>query len=257
MFPRYLLAPTLLALGLLAGCGTLNRDDWSAERHYKEAREAMEAERYQTALEYYQELESDYPYGRYAEQAQLDMAYVYYRSDQPESAIDTAERFIEMHPRHPQVDYAYYLRGLASYGQNRSFLNDLFDQSPDERDPEGARKAFRYFAELVREYPESDYAGDAIQRMIHLRNALGRYEVHVAEYYLDREAFVAAADRAKYVVENYDRTPAVADALVIMGRAYVELGQNDLARDALEVLRANHPDHDGIGRLESALAEDS
>jgi len=257
MFPRYLLAPTLLALGLLAGCGTMNRDDWSAQRYYDEARKAMEAERYQTALEYYQELESNYPYGRYAEQAQLDMAYVHYRSNQPQSAIDTAERFIEMHPRHPQVDYAYYLRGLAAYGQNRSFLNDLFNQSPDERDPQGARDAFRHFADLVREYPESDYAGDAIQRMIHLRNSLGRYEVHVAEYYLDREAFVAAADRAKYVVENYDRTPAVADALAIMGRAYVRLGETDLARDALSVLRTNHPEHAGIGELEQALGEDS
>ncbi|MGM0413465.1 MAG: outer membrane protein assembly factor BamD [Pseudomonadota bacterium] len=256
MFPRYLLLPTLLALVLLAGCGTLNRDDWSAERYYEEAREAMESERYQTALEYYQELESEYPYGRYAEQAQLDMAYVYYRTDQPQSAIDTAERFIEMHPRHPQVDYAYYLRGLAAYGQNRSFLNDLFNQSPDERDPDGARDAFRYFAELVREYPDSDYTGDAVQRMIHLRNSLGRYETHVAEYYLDREAWVAAANRAKYVVENYDRTPAVADALAVMGQAYVELGRTELARDALKVLRENHPDHQGIGDLEQALSDD-
>ncbi len=246
MVNRYLPRSVLLTLAaalFLAGCATTDRDQWDAERYYQEARAALDDERYQTAIQYYQELETNFPYGAHAEQGQLDLAYAYYRQSEPESAIATAERFMQMHPRHPRVDYAHYIRGLAGSLKNRNFLNDLFGQDPGKRDPSSLRETFDYFAELVREHPESEYAEDAAQRMIHLRNSLAAYEVHVARFYLERDAHLAAANRAGRVLEDFDQTPAVADALALMVEAYTALGQDDLAASAEELLAHNHPGH--------------
>jgi len=173
----------------------------------------------------------------------MEIAYAYYKDNEPESAILAADRFIKLHPTHPNVDYMYYLRGLASYDLSKSFLDKVFSVDPTERDPKSARRAFEYFSELVKKFPKSRYAKDSIQRMIVIRNRLAAYEVHVADYYLSRGAYLAAANRGKYVVENYQQTPAVPDALAIMVQSYDKLGMKDLAADTRHVLELNYPNH--------------
>lgn len=210
---------------------------------YAEASRLMKNGDYQSAITYYERLESRFPYGKYAERAQMEIAFAYFKYDEPESAILAADRFIKLHPNHPNVDYMYYLRGLASYNLSRSFFEDLFDIDKSERDPRSARRAFEYFAELISKYPKSRYNQDAIKRMAYIRNNLAKHEVHVASYYMKRGAYLAAVNRGKYVVENYQQTPAVADALAIMVQSYEKLGMNDLARDTRKVLELNHPEH--------------
>ena len=210
---------------------------------YAEASRLMKSGNYESAINYYERLESRFPYGKYAERAQMEIAFAYYKYNEPESAILAADRFIKLHPNHANVDYMYYLRGLASYDLSRSFFEDLFDIDKSERDPKSARRSFEYFAELVRKFPKSRYNQDAIKRMAYIRNNLANHEVHVARYYMKRGAYLAAVNRCKYVVENYQRTPSVADALAIMVQGYEKLGMTDLARDTRKVLELNHPEH--------------
>ncbi len=242
----------LLLLTLLTGCASSsNQEDptagMSAAEIYAEAKEKLDNQDYEAAINLYEQLESRYPYGTYAEQAQLEVAYAYYKFNEPESAILAAERFIKLHPNHPRVDYAYYLRGLASYDAEQSFFNRIFRQDPTERDPQAARRAFRYFSELAKKFPDSKYTHDAIERMYQLRDGLAKYELHVARYYIERRAFVAAANRAKYVVEHYPGTPVVPEALDTLVLAYTELGLNDLAADARRVREMNYPKGQGRG----------
>ena len=161
---------------------------------------------------------------------------------EPDSAIATTEQFIKNYPRHPDIDYAYYLRGLANFSQTDGLLDNLLDLDPTKRDPRTAHDSFRYFSELVRRFPDSAYAADAVQRMVHLKNHLARHELHVADYYMRRKAYVAVVSRAKYVVENYPQTPAVPRALEMMAEAYDRLGLDELAQDARRVLAANPAD---------------
>lgn len=234
---------------LLHACATTetDKDDitagMDAKQIYEKASTELKDENYQTAIKYYERLEARFPYGEYAERAQMEIAYAYYKDNEPESAILAADRFIKLHPNHPNVDYLYYLRGLASYDLSKSFLDKVFNVDPTERDPKAARRAFDYFSELVKKFPRSRYAKDSIQRMIVIRNRLAEYEVHVADYYLSRGAYLAAANRSKYVVENYQQTPAVPDALAIMVQSYDKLGMKDLAADARRVLELNYPNH--------------
>ena len=229
-----------LLLTLLSGCATLGeRDDtagWSVERFHEEARRALDQNDFERAISLYEGLEARYPYHPLAQQAQIDTAYVYYRNDEPEAAIAAAERFIRLHPRHEHVAYAYYLRGLATFDEG-SFLLNLFGEDPTQRDPLMARRSFDYFREVAERFPDSRYAQDAIQRMLHLRNRLAEHELHVARYYQNRSAWLAAANRARFVVEHYQQSPAVFDALEIMVSAYTEMGLDDLAEDARRVLR--------------------
>ncbi|HEY0720979.1 MAG TPA: outer membrane protein assembly factor BamD [Gammaproteobacteria bacterium] len=236
----------LLALISLAGCAGMGADEtagWSAQQFYEKGHEALESEDYQSALDYYSKLETRYPYGPYTEQAQLETAYAHYKADEPAAAVAAADRFIKLHPRHKSVDYAYYMRGLASFEAEHAFLENLIKQDTSKRDPTTARESFNYFRELVTLFPNSKYTPDAMQRMTWLRQRLAQYELHVADYYLRRGAPLSAANRAKYVVENYQGTPAVADALALMVQAYRQMGKTDLANDALRVLRLNHPEH--------------
>lgn len=240
-------------LALLFGCSAINEDpqaDWSAEQLYQEAKEALDSGDYERAISGYTKLESRYPYGRYAQQAQLETIYAHYRADQVSSAVAAADRFIKMHPRHPSVDYAYYLRGLATYDQTRGFLTGFFDMDPAKRDPAGVRESFNHFKELVTRFPNSRYTPDAMKRMTSLRNTLAQHEVHAAEYYLKRGTYLAAANRAKYVLENYQKAEAIPNALVVMVKAYRKLELNDLAADALRVLQLNHPSHPGLTELQ-------
>ncbi len=253
------LTAALLAAALGTGCGWFPKADptvdWSAQKLYTEAKASLTAGDYEQAIRYFGLLEARYPFGRYAQQAQLEIAYAYYKYDEPDAAIAAAERFIQLYPRHPNVAYAYYLKGLANYNRGRGLVERYVPQDPSERDPGTALQSFQDFSELIKRFPDSKYAKDATQRMLFLRNNLAQHEVHVANYYLRRRAYVAAANRAKYVIENYQRTPAVPEALVIMAKSYKLLGLDQLSDDALRVLRLNFPDHPGIAEVQELVVK--
>ena len=245
-------------IGLSSGCGLLpeTKDetaDWSAQKLYSEARSNLNDGNYGQAVKYYETLEARYPFGKYAQQAQLEIAYAYYKDDEPDSAIAALDRFIKLNPRSPNIDYAYYLKGLVSYNRGLGPVERYLPLDPAERDPGSTLQAFEDFSELVRLYPRSTYAADAAQRMVYLRNNLAMHELQVAEYYMTRKAYVAAVNRAKYVIENYQRTPAVPGALVLLAKAYKYLGLTELSNDALRVLRTNYPDNPGIGEVEGLV----
>jgi outer membrane protein assembly factor BamD len=238
------LLPLLVLTLATAGCAfspdeSDDSSQWSAEKLYTEAHEALDANDYETAIEHFETLEAKYPFGRYAEQAQLDTIYAYFRFDEADSAIAAADRFIKLHPRHAKVDYAYYMRGLASASKKDNPFDAILPQDSSVRDPSSTRKSYEYFAELVKKFPDSRYTGDAVQRMGHLLNSLAMHEIHVARYYVRRNAHVAAINRAKYVIENYPRTPAARLALEILADSYKQLDMDELARDAQRVLQLN------------------
>lgn len=213
-----------------------------ARELYNEGKTALNKGDYELAIEHFEKLESRYPFRVYAQQAKLDIAYAYYKFGEQESAISTADRFIKTYPRHPNVDYAYYLRGVASFTPEKGFFDKLFRLDPAHRDPRSAEKSFQYFSELIERFPDSRYVTDAIQRMIYLENYLARHELHVANYYLKRGAYVAAVNRTKYIIENYPRTASVPEALDTMAKAYEKLGLDDLSEDARKVLLLNFPE---------------
>jgi outer membrane protein assembly factor BamD len=244
--PWLLLALILMAL-FAVGCSSTGKDndptaDWTALQFYKNARKELKSGDYELAIEYFETLESRFPFGSYAEQAQLETGYAYYKYNEYDSAIAAADRFIKLHPTHQDVDYAYYLRGLASFHKKDSPMDAIVTQNPALRDPSSARESFNYFAELVKRFPNSRYTPDAIKRMKYQRNVLAEHEIHVANYYLKRGAYVAVVNRAKYVVENYPQTPSVARALELLTLAYDKLEMYDLAADAKRVLLKNYPD---------------
>ena len=191
-------------------------------------------------------LESRYPFGRYADQAQLELIYANYKNTEPEAAKSAAERFIRLHPQHPNVDYAYYLKGLTSFDQDVGLLARFLPLDMTKRDPGAARDSYNEFAQLTSRFPNSRYAPDAKQRMIYLRNLLAAYEIHVADYYLTRQAYVAAANRGRYVVENFQETPSVGDGLAVMTEAYQRLHLDELAATSLETLKLNYPNHPSL-----------
>jgi outer membrane protein assembly factor BamD len=234
-----------LVLGL-AGCGLLpeQMDDtktWSANKLYATAKANLDEGNFTKAIELFEKLEARFPYGPFAQQAQLEVAYAYYKDNEPVSSIAACDRFIKLHPNHPNVDYAYYLKGLANFIEDQSLLASLGDQDMSERDPRAAREAFEAFRDLVTRFPDSKYTPDSLARMRYLVNALAYYEVHVARYYFKRGAYVAAANRGKYVLEHYQQAPALEEALAIMARSYDKLGLTTPRDDALKVLKHNFP----------------
>ena len=244
MIVRILAVPLIvLALGL-PGCAWLKGEeditkDWSVTKLYAEASSELDSDNYETAIDYYEKLGARYPFGRYAMQAQLDVAYAYYRAEKPEEAIAAADRFIKLYPKNPFVDYAYYLKGIVNYNRSVGFLDRYIPTDPSQRDPGAALDSFQDFAELVRLFPDSKYAVDARQRMLFLRNNLAKYEIHVARYYVKRGAYLAAVERCNYVIQHYQRTSAVKSALEVMIDAYQRLGKEELAHDAARVLALN------------------
>ena len=245
-FNRVLGSVLLTAVLTLGGCGLLPavKDEtagWSAQKLYGEAKDNLNDGNYERAIKLFETLESRYPFGRYAQQAQLEVAYAYYKDNEPISAIAACDRFIKLHPNHPNVDYAYYLKGLANFNDDLGLLGNLVDQDMSERDPKAARDAFLSFKELVTRFPDSKYAADSTARMKYLVNALASNEVHVAKYYLKREAWVAAANRAKEVLKTYPEAPALEEALAIMVVSYDHLHLTDLRDDAQRVLKLNFP----------------
>lgn len=247
---RFISNTLLLATMLFALQGCASVDDGSdlpenitAAEIYKEAKQHLTDTNYEDAIKLYEQIESRFPYGKYAQRAQLEIAYAYYKDSEPETAILSANRFIKLHPNHANVDYAYYLKGLAAFDVNSSFFSNLFNQDAAERDPKAARQAFLYFAELVKRFPKSQYRNDAIKRMTVLRENLARYEIFVAKYYMKRNAYLAAVNRSKYVLQHYTKTKSVPEALALMVIGYRKLGLNDLEKDAMRVLQLNHPNH--------------
>lgn len=239
-----------LALGGCASSGdkglSREEEDKNAASLYLEAKQALDAGDYETSIQRLESLEARFPFGRYAQQAQLDIAYAYYRFDEPDSAIAAADRFIKLYPRHPKVDYAYYMKGVIKFNLTRSWFDRFPGQDPAKRDTDSARRSFQYFAELVQRFPNSAYAEDAVERMAYLRNNLARSEIFAAKHYMDRGAYVAALNRAKYVLERFQRTPSCADALVVSIQAYRKLNLNDLAEDTLRILELNFPNREEI-----------
>ena len=254
-FPSLLNLSALFFAAFLTGCASTGGDiddetyGMTVAQIYQEAKRLLTKGEYSSAIQYYEKLESRFPYGTYAERARIEMAYAYYKDKQPETAIIAADRFIKLHPNHANIDYAYYLRGLASFDNSISFMDKLFDQEPSERDPKSVRKAFKYFSELIEHFPKSRYIADSIKRMKELRENLARYEIHVANYYQRRGAHLAAANRAKYIVENYQNTRSIPDALALMTQSYRKLGMHELASDAFRVLELNHPEHEKTKEL--------
>jgi outer membrane protein assembly factor BamD len=239
----------LLAILFLAGCksdGDERDAQLSAPEIYETAKRSMRNGAYDRAIQNYRLLQSRFPFGRYTEQAQLELGYAYYKNYDPELAISTMDRFIRTYPTHPNVDYAFYLKGLANFSRGKGLLTRVLPGEYSDRDQDFARRAFQDFSELLRQFPDSRYADDARSRMIYLRAEMAQYEIHVAQYYLRREAYVAAANRAKYVLETYLESPSTGDALAILAEAYQHLELDELSQDTRRVLMLNYPEHPSL-----------
>jgi outer membrane protein assembly factor BamD len=234
-----------LAAGSLGGCAGFGLPDetvgWSAEKIYNEAKDEMGSGNWNKAAKLLEKLEARFPYGLYAQQGQLDLAYSYFKDQEPVSAIAACDRFIKLHPNHPSVDYAYYLKGLVTFNDDLGLLGAVGSQDLSERDPKAARESFDSFKVLVQKFPNSRYTPDATARMKYLVNALASGEVHVARFYLRRGAYLAAANRAQTTLHDYADAPASEEALAIMITAYDRLGMNDLRDDAKRVMALNFP----------------
>lgn len=237
---------------VLSGCSLFSSDDGDEDSKelrntekgfYETIQKSLKQQRWDIAIRNLQALEAQHPFGKYAEQAQLELIYAHVQSNDYEAAIAAADRFIRLHPQHPNVDYAYYMKGLTYFKQSRGFLSNFALTDTTARDPGKSRESFVAFSDLLNRFPNSPYAADASKRMIHLRNLLARYEIHVANYYFKRGAYIAAANRGRYVVENFQMTPAVPDALAIMAQAYHLLDMHDLSESAVAVLATNYPDY--------------
>lgn len=250
----------VLLVGGLQACSLLpevkdKTEGWSANQLYTEGKDSLRSGDYEQAIEYFEILQARYPFGRYSQQAMLETAYAHYKYDEADEALAALDRFIRTYPRHPFVDYAYYLKGLVNFYRTTSIIDRVVPRDPTRTDTEAARQSYRDFEELVQRFPDSKYSGDASERMRFLHNNLATYEVNVADYYMRRGAYVAAANRGRYVLENYALAPAAEDAVAIMAQAYIKLEMYQLAYDAARVLRANQPDSEYLPTIDRELSE--
>ncbi|MFM8844639.1 MAG: outer membrane protein assembly factor BamD [Gammaproteobacteria bacterium] len=234
----------LALLQLLAGCAS-SREDLDLARGgagvvYERARKALDNQDYENAIRLYEALVARYPFGAEARQARLDLIYAYYKGRESESALDQADTFMRENPTHPRLDYAWYVKGLVDFERSANFLERWLDVDLDARPPQTAQRAFNSFRKVVEDFPKSEYAHDSRRRMIHLRNRLADYDLYVAQYYVKRGAWVAAARRAKEIIEQYDGAPAVRDSLEILIQSYEQLGMKELAAQAREIYAANY-----------------
>lgn len=252
-----------LAVASLAGCGILGTQDErepeeiTAQEHYLAAKQALASENWLTAIERYQVLEATYPYGPYAEQAQIEIAYAYYKNGDDANALASLDRFIQLHPTHEHLDYAYYLKGLIYYPEEEpGIIDKLFTANdPTVSDPSSVEDSFEAFRALVSRFPASRYAPDARERMAVLLDIMARHDVNVASYYMRRGAYVAVVNRAKHVIEHYQETPSVEDALALMAEAYMKMGLDELAVDSMRVLELNFPESPHLARLRKERQE--
>ncbi|HET6545543.1 MAG TPA: outer membrane protein assembly factor BamD [Rhodanobacteraceae bacterium] len=252
VFQKFRLISGALSLVLalaLAGCSLFGDkkgdplDTLPVDQLYARGVEAIDNGNDDRAARVFQRLISRFPFGPYTEQSQINLAYAQYKNGKPDDAYSTINRFIKTYPTHRHVDYAYYLRGLINFDREGGLLERYVGQDMTKRDQVNLRQSFDDFGQLVRRYPQSLYAADSRQRMIYLRNVMAQAELNVAMFYLRRGVYVAAANRAKAIVETYPRSPQAGDGLAILIESYGKLGQKELAADAERVLKLNYPDH--------------
>lgn len=235
----------LLSLSiLLSACsdGHVTNDiyaDWNAKDFYDEAKQSLAAGEFQTAITNLESLEARFPFSHYAQQAQLDVAYAYYKFEEPDSAIAAADRFLRLNPRDPNVDYAWYLKGLSNFTRGAGFMDSWFPRNFAEHDTKTMKDAVNDFSTLIRRHPDSQYSADAYKRLLYLKNKMAAHEIHVAEYYIKRGAWLAAARRAQYTIEHYQQSPASRRALKILVMAYEKLDLPELLASAKSVAAAN------------------
>ena len=251
MLKRFLPLAFFGALALLTACSSSDEKEeklTSEADLYTAAEEQLAREQWEPAIKNLQKLEEHFPFGAYAEQGQLELIYAYYGLDKPDEAIATANRFIRLHPQHRNVDYAYYMMGLSSFTKGKGMFERVMPTDMTKRDPGAARESLANFTQLLNRFPDSPYAADAKKRMLFLRNILARYEIHVANYYFKRQAYVAAVSRGRFVIENYPQAPATPDALAVMVQGYHLLGIQDRSKEVLEVLRTNYPNFPALNK---------
>lgn len=239
------LAALLLAFAL-GGCGLFAdkldpRKNWTAAEYYKAAKDEFDNRNWDAAIKIYEALESKFPFGRFAQQAQMEVAYSYYKQGETAQALAAVDKFIKLHPNHPNLDYALYLRALVNFKEDLGPLARLITQDLADRDPKAARESFEGFKDLVTRFPESRYAPDARERMAYLVEALARHEIHVARYYLSRGAFLAAANRAQAAITRFPNSPIHREALDVMVEAYDRMNMPELRDDTRKVLAKNFP----------------
>jgi outer membrane protein assembly factor BamD len=236
----------ILIAMLLSACGILPEQidetkGWSAAQLYDESKNDLSNGNYDAAIKKLEKLESRYPFGTYAQQAQMDIPYIYYKQGEQAQALAAIERFIKLHPNHPHLDYIFYLRGLVNFNDRVSLLQSFSNQDMTERDPKAAREAFDSFKALVTRFPNSQYTPDALLRMKYLVNTLAQHDLHVAKYYYRRQAYLAAANRAQSAIKEYPDAPAVEEALFVLTKSYDKLGLISLRDDAMRVFVQNFP----------------
>lgn len=223
---------------------------WSAQQFYDAGKKALADGSYEKAAKLFEKLEARYPFDRLSNQAQLQVAYAYYKNNDSDSGLAAVDRFVKANPIHPNVDYAYYLRGLINYNKGRTFVDRFLPTDSSQRDPGAAREGMKDFTELVRRFPDSKYAGDAQRRLNAMRNNLAMYEVHVADYYMRRGGYIAVVRRCKEVLEKYPRTQATPKAIAMLEQAYRKLEMDELADDAARVYALNYGDGTKLQALE-------
>ena len=239
----------ILFLPLAIACAffisSCSKDEVEIERpekvYYDQAQRRIKVNNYFGAIESLQRIETQYPFGKFAEQAQIDLVYCYFMNSETEAAHSSAERFIRLHPRHPNIDYAYFMKGLSSYTRDTGLLARLTDTDLSARDVSGAKLAFSELTEFLTRFPESQYAPYAQQRLIYLRNLVASNELAAADYYVTRKAYVAAIRRASYVLENIPNSDQNHRALQILKTSYQELGYEELMKDTEKLLALNPP----------------
>lgn len=215
---------------------------------YKSSQYQLKRGFFEDAIETLQIMESRYPFGEYSKSAQLSLIYAYYGFEEPESAIASANRFIRLHPQYRHVDYAYYMKGLIAFPEAKTLFQRFFNVDLSKRDINEARTSINHFSTLVKRFPNSEYAPDSLKRMEFLRNLLARHEIHVANYYLKRKAYLAAVNRGKYVIENFQSTTAIPDALAVMAQSYHEMNMPELAETSIQTLVINYPNHPALNQ---------
>jgi outer membrane protein assembly factor BamD len=239
----FIICLTILALTSLVGCGPKNEvdvtADWSAEKFYLEASAELKEGNYLTAIEYYETLESRFPFGKYAMQAQIDVAYAYFKFDEPDSAITAIDRFIKLHPRHAAVDYAYYLKGLVNFERGGNVLDVISDRDVSDFDRNMMLRAYNDFKLLIQRFPESKYSADARKRMIYLRNELARADFKIASYYASLDAWVAVTGRTHLILQNYQGTSVIKPTLELQLKAYQQLDLEQPANDTRRIIELN------------------
>ncbi len=228
----------------------------TAEQLYSEAKDYLKDERYTKAIETYQNLQIRYPFSRFAIQSQLDLGYAHLKNGDQEAALATLERFTKMQPSHPNIDYAYYLRGLVNFTGASGLIQKFIPSDDTQRDVKSLAVAHENFAELLEKFPDTQYREDAEQRMIALRNMLARHEIHIARYYVKRKAFVAAIRRSLGVLENYPKSTSVPDALYLLEKCYNKLGLTTLSEDIKRVNAMNYPNGVPENTVQTTVAED-